>query len=90
MAAIEVLIEMTVVAPVVSHNLVRDSRIAAGSPGSGSLKIFTFWSKLLQCFGLFVADAQCNRRKGIVVRLALRAIADDRVQFANARQLASR
>src|SRR5215813_4590060 len=29
----------------------------------------------LQCFGLFVADAQCNRHKGIVVRLALRAIA---------------
>ena len=42
----------------------------------------------LQCFGLFVADAQCNRRKGIVVRLALRAIADDRVP--NAGQLASR
>jgi hypothetical protein len=37
MAAIEVLIEMTVVAPVVSHNLVRDSRMAAGSPGSDRL-----------------------------------------------------
>jgi hypothetical protein len=44
--------------------------------------MFTFWSELLQCFGVFVADVQCNRHKGIVVRLALRAIADDRVQFA--------
>jgi hypothetical protein len=76
---------------VVSHNLVRGSRIAGGSPGGDRLlKIFIFWSELLQCFGLFMADAQCNRRKGIVVRLALRAIADDRVQFANARQLAFR
>jgi hypothetical protein len=49
-----------------------------------------FVSKLLHYFGLFVADAQYNRRKGIVVRVALRAIADDRVQFANAGQLASR
>ena len=55
-----------------------------------ALDIFTFWSKLLQCFRLFVADAPCNRRKGIVVRLALCAIADDSVQFENAGQLASR
>src|SRR6516162_6121715 len=49
---------------VASHNLVRGSRIAGGSPGGDRLlKIFTFWSGLLQCFGSFVADDQCNRRK---------------------------
>ena len=50
------------------------TEIAGGSPGGDRLlKIFTFWSDLLQCLGLFVANAERNRRKGIVVRLALRA-----------------
>jgi hypothetical protein len=48
------------------------------------------WSRLSFLITLSAGDAQCNRRERIVVRLALRGIADDRVQFANARQLASR
>ena len=63
----------------------RDRQVATGFED-----LYFFGASFLRCFGLFVADAQCNRRQGIVGRLALRAIADDRVQFANAGELASR
>ena len=53
----------------------RDQQVATGFED-----LYFFGANFLRCFGLFVADAQCNRRKGIVVRLALRAIADDRAE----------
>ena len=61
----------------------RDHQVATGFED-----LYFFGASFLRCFGLFVADAQRDRRKGIVVRLVLRAIADDRVP--NAGQLASR